>query len=144
MQRGNDRAVRERERPFAKGLYRNIVAQLGAQLFQVASGQAGDGDQAPVTVSGRNCDAVDRGGMTLGPSLALLGALCRGFRDVQRANGESGANAESSKYRTPGPTCHDSPPLGRASAVIATPRSPASLRSDLRELDHLRPPLGLL
>ena len=30
MQRGNDCTVRERELPFPKGLYRNIVAQLGA------------------------------------------------------------------------------------------------------------------
>src|SRR5262249_36840087 len=108
MQRGNDCAVRERELPFAKRLYRDIVAQLGAQLFQLASCQVGDGDQAPVTVSGRNCDAIDRGGMTLGPWLALLGALCGGFRDVQRANGESGANAESTKNLPSGPTCHDS------------------------------------
>src|SRR5262249_35105339 len=45
-----------------------------------------------------------------------------------------------------------SPPLRACaslpSAFIRSPRrprrSPASLRSDLRELDHLRPPLGLL
>jgi len=44
MQRGNDCAVRERQLPRPKGLYRNIVAQLGAQLFQVVSYQVGDGD----------------------------------------------------------------------------------------------------
>src|SRR5262249_52876395 len=95
MQCGNDCAIRERELPFTKGLYRNVVAQLGAHLFQFAccSGQVVDGDQAPVTVSVRNCDAVDWGGTTLSPRLAFLGVLCRGFRDVQSANGDSGANA---------------------------------------------------
>src|SRR5262245_1807647 len=58
MQRGNDCAVRERELPFTKGLYRNVIAQLGAHLFQFAScsRQVVDGDQAQVTVSVRNCD----------------------------------------------------------------------------------------
>ena len=37
MQRGNDCAVRERELPFPKGRYRDIVAQLGAQLLEVVS-----------------------------------------------------------------------------------------------------------
>src|SRR5262245_9079614 len=111
MQRGNDCAVRERERPVAKGLDRNIVAQLGAQLFQVASCQAGDRDQAPVTVSGRNCDAIDRGGMTLSLRLALL-ALCRGFRDVQSANGDCGANAQSTEKAPGGRKCHDLLPVG--------------------------------
>jgi hypothetical protein len=37
MQRGNDRAVRERELPFPKGRYRKIVARLGAQLLKLAS-----------------------------------------------------------------------------------------------------------
>ena len=36
MQRGNDCAVREREPTFPKGFNRNIVAQLGAHLFQFA------------------------------------------------------------------------------------------------------------
>ena len=93
MQRGNDCAVRERELTFPKGLYRNIVAQLGAHLFQFASCQVINGDRAPVTVSGRNCDAIDRRGIALSLWLVLLGALCRGFRDVQNANGDNGANA---------------------------------------------------
>jgi hypothetical protein len=37
MQRGNDRAIRERPSPIAEGLDRNIVAQLGAQLPEIAS-----------------------------------------------------------------------------------------------------------
>jgi hypothetical protein len=37
MQRGNDCAVRERELPFPKGRYRDIVAQLGVQLLEVIS-----------------------------------------------------------------------------------------------------------
>jgi hypothetical protein len=35
-------------------------------------------------VSGRNCNAIDRGGIALSLWLA---ALCRGFRDVQSAQG---------------------------------------------------------
>ena len=111
MQRGNDCAVREGDRPVAKGLDRNIVAQLGAQLFQVVACQAGDRDQAPVTVSGRNCDAIDRGGMTLGLRLALL-ALCRGVRNVQSANGDCGANAQSAEKVPGGRKCHDLLPVG--------------------------------
>src|SRR5260221_1200330 len=106
MQRGNDCAVRERELSFPERLDRNIVAQLGAQLFQVVSYQVGNGDHAPVAVSGRNCDAIDRGGITLGLWLALL-ALCGGSRDVQSANGRRGANASSGKNLTHGPKRHD-------------------------------------
>jgi hypothetical protein len=66
MQRGNDCAVRERELPFPKGRYRNVVAQLGAHLFQVASSQMIDGDQAPVTEPRRNFDSVDWRGLSIG------------------------------------------------------------------------------
>src|SRR5262249_40979747 len=111
MQRGYHGAVWERELSCPKGLYRNIVTQLGAQLLQVASCQAGDGDQAPVTVSGRNCDAIDRGGSTLSRWLALPGALRRRFRDVQRANGDRGADAQSTKNLPSGPKCHGLLPL---------------------------------
>src|SRR5215813_6265251 len=67
MQRGNDGAVGERELPCPKGLYRNIVAQLGAHLFQVAScsRQVVDRDQAPVTISARDLDSVDRRGVSV-------------------------------------------------------------------------------
>ncbi len=37
MQRGNDRAIRERQSTIAEGLDRNIVAQLGPQLLEIAS-----------------------------------------------------------------------------------------------------------
>src|SRR5690348_11106185 len=47
MQCGNDCAIREWELPVAEGLYRNVVAQLGAQLFQVAARQLVERDQAP-------------------------------------------------------------------------------------------------
>ena len=64
MQRGNDCAVREREYPFPIGLDGYLIAQLGAQLFEVACREAAHGDQLPVAVAGWNCDAVDRGGIT--------------------------------------------------------------------------------
>src|SRR5262245_33012281 len=112
MQRGNDCAVRERELSFPKGLYRNIVAQLGAHLFQIASCQVVDGDQSPVTVSDWNCDAIDRGGITLSLRLALLGALCRGSRDVKSANDDSDANAQSTKNLPSGPKGHNRLPAG--------------------------------
>src|SRR6516225_1868819 len=96
MQRGNYGAVREWELPFPKSLYRNIVAQLGAHLFD-PSCQVVDRDQAPVTISGWNRDAIDRRGFALNLWLDLVVALCRGFRYVQHANGGRGANAESTK-----------------------------------------------
>src|SRR5262245_47788244 len=68
MQRGNDCAVREGELPVAEGLYRNIVPQLGAQLFQVASCQMVDRDQLPVAISGRDFDAVNRSRLSIGLS----------------------------------------------------------------------------
>jgi hypothetical protein len=37
MQRGNDRAIRERQSPIAVGLDRKIVAQFGPQLLEIAS-----------------------------------------------------------------------------------------------------------
>src|SRR5262249_34322643 len=96
MQRGNDRAVRERELPFAKRLYRNIVAQLSAQLFDLASCvfEVADGDYAPVAVSGRNRHAVDRRGVARGRWLTCRDILCRGFGDVESANGDDGANSD--------------------------------------------------
>jgi hypothetical protein len=107
MERGNDCAVRDRKFPLSKGIYRNVVAQLGAHLFQLVSRQVIDGDQTPLTVSVRNCDAVDRGGITLSLCLALLGALCRGFRDVQSGSDGSGANGYNTKNLSNGPKCHD-------------------------------------
>src|SRR5215510_1806189 len=91
----------------SKGLYRNVVAQLSTHLFQFISCQVIDGDQTPITVSGRNCDAVDRRCIALSLRLALLGALCRGFRDVESANGDSGANAECSENLCSRPEYHD-------------------------------------
>jgi hypothetical protein len=58
--------------------------------------------------------------MTLSLSLALLGALCGGFRDVENANGERGANAESTKNLPSGPTCHDSSLWARNSSDCGT------------------------
>ena len=56
MQRDNDCAIRKRQSPIEEGLDRKIVAQFGAQLFELASrtGQllareSLDRDQAPVT-----------------------------------------------------------------------------------------------
>src|SRR5262245_21361844 len=68
MQCGNDCAVRERELPLPKGLYRNIVAQLRTHLFQVASFQVVDGDQLPVAVPWKNFDAIDPGSLAVSPS----------------------------------------------------------------------------
>src|SRR5208283_3104328 len=66
MQRGNDRAIRERQSPIAEGLDRNIVAQLGAQLLESScSCQELDRDQAPVTKSLRELDPVDGRSLTL-------------------------------------------------------------------------------
>src|SRR6516164_1067147 len=107
MQRRNDCAVRERELPLAKGLYRNVVAQLSAQLPEATSCEVADSDQAPVAVSSRNCDAIDRGGITPRLYLALLGALCGGFREVESANEESGANAQSTMSLRSDVKCHD-------------------------------------
>src|SRR5271166_5071447 len=60
MQRGNDRAIRERQSPITEGLDRNIIAQLGAQLLESSrSGQLLDRDQAPVPKSLRELDPVD-------------------------------------------------------------------------------------
>src|SRR5262249_7828137 len=73
--------------------------------------QVVDGDQAPVTVSVRNRDAIDRGGIAR--SLALLGALRRGLRDVERANRDRGANAHNAKNLPGGPKRHDLLPSAR-------------------------------
>jgi hypothetical protein len=40
MNRGNDGAVRERKLSFAIGLYRYVIAQLGAYIVEVASSWA--------------------------------------------------------------------------------------------------------
>ena len=54
MERGNDGAVGKRELPFPKGCYRNIVAQLGAQLLELASfDQCPEGSGAIDRASGR-------------------------------------------------------------------------------------------
>src|ERR1700730_16269290 len=68
MEGGNDGAVRERELPCSKGLYSNIVPQLGAHLLYAASCQVVNGDQAPVTVSARDFDSVYRRGLSVGLS----------------------------------------------------------------------------
>src|SRR5262249_15597042 len=112
VQRGNDGAVRERELAGPKRLDRNIVAQLGAHLFQAASGQVVDGDQAPVAVAGRNRDAVDRGGVALGLRRTLLGTLCRRRRDVKSADRDDGANPQGPKNRRSSPQYHDLLPVG--------------------------------
>jgi hypothetical protein len=66
VQRSYDCAVRERELSFLKGLYRDIVPQLRAQLLELASYsyQLINRDQAPVTISGRDCNAIDRGSLS--------------------------------------------------------------------------------
>src|SRR5215813_5413579 len=64
---GNDRAVRERKLAFAGGLDRDVVAQDGAQIVEVAFFM-GHGDQPPVAVSGGNFDSEDRGGLLIGLS----------------------------------------------------------------------------
>jgi hypothetical protein len=67
MNRGNDGAVWERERPFLKGLDRYIVAELSAQLVALACDQkVVHGDQFPIAVSGGDFDSVDRGGVSIG------------------------------------------------------------------------------
>ena len=54
VQRSYDCAVWERRLSFLKGLYRDIVPQLRAQLLELAfcSYQLINRDQAPVTISG--------------------------------------------------------------------------------------------
>src|SRR5271169_3398439 len=83
MQRRNDCTIREGDHSFLKSLDGYLVAELRAQLVDLVCSQLGHGDQFPVTVSGWNCDAVDRGGI----------ALRRGPRDVQSAKRDNGANA---------------------------------------------------
>jgi hypothetical protein len=82
VQRSYDCAVRERELSFLKGLYRDIVPQLRAQLLELASYsyQLINRDQAPVTISGRDCNAIDRGSIISSLRLAFHGALCGRFR----------------------------------------------------------------
>src|SRR6516165_1135878 len=64
MQSGNDRAVRERDLPFAVGLNRQIVAQNGREAVEVAF-LVGHGDQPPVAVSRGNAGNEDRGALLI-------------------------------------------------------------------------------
>src|SRR5271165_3695113 len=67
MNGGNDGAVRERARPFSKGLDGYVVAELSAQLVGLARYQElVHGDQFPIAVSGGDFDSVDRGGVCIG------------------------------------------------------------------------------
>ena len=97
MQCGNDCAIREREFSFAKGFDRNVVAQLGAHLFQAAPGQVIDGDQAPVTVSGRNFNAVNRGGLTIGVS-RCRGDVCDAASQCCNCNRHGNNSFHSSSF----------------------------------------------
>jgi hypothetical protein len=63
MQRRNDCAVRKWKLPFAIGFDRYIVAQLGAQIVEVAL-LVRHGDQSPVAISGGEFDSVDWGGLS--------------------------------------------------------------------------------
>src|SRR5690349_4204096 len=53
---GDDRAVREGSRPVAEGLDGYVVAEDGPQIVESAL-LAGDGDQLPVAIAGRNLDS---------------------------------------------------------------------------------------
>src|SRR5271163_1856982 len=69
MNCGNDGAVRERERPFLKGLDRYVVADLSAQLLaHTREMELFHGDQLPVAVSGRDFDSVYRGDLFISGS----------------------------------------------------------------------------
>jgi hypothetical protein len=60
MNRRNDGAVGERERPFLEGLDRYIVAELSAQLLAHAGEmELLHGDQLPIAVSGGDLDAIE-------------------------------------------------------------------------------------
>src|SRR5580698_8597786 len=90
MQRGNDGAVRERELPFPKGGYSEIVAQLGAQLLQ-SSGtrQLFDSNQAPVPIPLRQLDPVDRRSL----AVRLFRYSGRSKGDCEGANPKERANS---------------------------------------------------
>src|SRR5262249_2791046 len=105
VQRGDDRAVRKRDLPFAKRLDRNVVAELSAYLSHCGSGQMVDGEQAPIAISVRNGDAIDRRDSALGLRLGLIGVLRRGCRHVRDANGDKGANAQEADDLTSDPKC---------------------------------------
>jgi hypothetical protein len=62
---GNDCATGERRFSFPVGLDRNVVAQIGAQIVEVAF-FLGHGDQPPVAVSERDFDSEDRGDLSIG------------------------------------------------------------------------------
>jgi hypothetical protein len=80
MNRGNDGAVWERERPFLEGPDGYIVADLSAQLLAHAGEmELLHGDQLPIAVSGGDLDAIDRRGVRGGVSTGLS----RGVRPVE-------------------------------------------------------------
>src|ERR1700680_1948111 len=83
MYGGNDCTVRERDCPFLKGLHRYFVAELSTQLVELVGLELVHRDQLPIAVSGRNRDAVDRGGV----------ALRRRPRDIQRRKYDNSATA---------------------------------------------------
>src|SRR6516162_11671782 len=102
MQRSNDCAVWEGDRPFLEGFDRYLIAELGAQLIDLVCHQVVHGDHFPIAVSGRNCDAVDRRGIARVRNraslwLALFAALRRGVRSIHRTYRDSGATAQSTK-----------------------------------------------
>src|SRR5580704_4032360 len=99
MQRGNDRAIRERPSSIAEGLDRNIVAQFGAQLLEITSttgqllaGQLLDRDQVPVTISLRELDPIDRRGLAARLARARSGD---GDRAGEHANPDQRENNPS-------------------------------------------------
>ena len=61
--------------PSRKACIATSLPKLGTHLFQFVPCQVVDGDQVPLAISGRNCDAIDRRGITLSacgwPSLVL-------------------------------------------------------------------------
>src|SRR5580693_2076891 len=66
-QPGDDRAVRKRQLPFPVGLDRQIIAEKGSKIVEVAF-FVGHGNQLPVAVSGGNFDSEDRGGFFISVS----------------------------------------------------------------------------
>src|ERR1700722_5172571 len=87
MYGSDDCAVRERDCPLLKGLDRYFVAELSTQLVELVGLELVHRDQLPIAVSGRNRDAVDRGGI----------ALRRGPCDIQSTKRENSANAQSKR-----------------------------------------------
>jgi hypothetical protein len=62
---GNDCGIGDRRFSFPVGLDRNVVAQIGAQIVEVAF-FLGHGDQPAVAVSERDFDSEDRGDLSIG------------------------------------------------------------------------------